>query len=578
MLSLVRNLYNLGTQQDKAEMIRATLLKAIESFFTSAPVIFLYLILLELFKGSINRQTVIDLTLGMVSCIVFQFIFGYFAYGAYGTIQSRVVGRIHNQIGEHLRKLSMGFFSSTNVGDINAVVTTDLAKIDYMYALPTTIDAIAVPSFVALLLFFVDWRMALATVAGIPLAMGIYRWSQSQLRQLTQFQAQSQIEANSRTIEYIQGMNVIRAFDQTGAQFSKFDRAIQHYRDTNINLATKLAPAEVAFDTTLELGFAVILVSGAYLLLQGQLTTPTFLMFLILSLRFYKPLQKIGDLSRHRQLVDTAIERISSVFNIKPLPEPEQSQTLKQFDIEFKNVSFSYEQKPVLQNVSFTVPERSMTALVGPSGAGKTTVINLIARFWDVDEGEILIGGVNVKDLKTDSLLSYISLVFQDVYLFNDTILNNIKFGNPDASEEQVFTAAKAARCHEFILEKPHGYHTIIGEGGATLSGGEKQRISIACAILKDAPIVLLDEATASIDPENELVIQQAIDSLVASKTLIIIAHKLSTIENAEQILVIDRGQIIEQGKHEDLITNNSLYSRFWAERQKARTWKIARR
>jgi ATP-binding cassette subfamily B protein len=219
-----------------------------------------------------------------------------------------------------------------------------------------------------------------------------------------------------------------------------------------------------------------------------------------------------------------------------------------------------------------------MTALVGHSGAGKTTIINLIARFWDVDEGEILVGGVNVKHLKNDSLLSYISLVFQDVYLFNDTILNNIKFGNPDASEKQVFTAAKAARCHEFILEKPHGYHTIIGEGGATLSGGEKQRISIARAILKDAPIVLLDEATASIDPENELAIQQAIDSLVASKTLIIIAHKLSTIENADQILVINRGQIVEQGKHEDLTTNNNLYSRFWAERQKARTWKIARR
>ncbi|TAG08072.1 MAG: ATP-binding cassette domain-containing protein [Oscillatoriales cyanobacterium] len=230
---------------------------------------------------------------------------------------------------------------------------------------------------------------------------------------------------------------------------------------------------------------------------------------------------------------------------------------------------------PVLQNISFTAKQGRVTALVGPSGSGKTTISNLIARFWDVSNGDILIGGVNVKDLKNDTLLSYISIVFQDVYLFNDTILNNIKFGNSNATQEQVEAAAKAARCHEFILELPDGYNTPVGEGGSALSGGEKQRISIARAILKDAPIVLLDEATASIDPENELLIQQAIDSLVQSKTLIVIAHKLSTIKNADQILVIEGGKIIERGNHGELIKNGNLYSRFWSDRQQARSWKI---
>jgi len=231
----------------------------------------------------------------------------------------------------------------------------------------------------------------------------------------------------------------------------------------------------------------------------------------------------------------------------------------------------------VLKGVNFSIPQNTITALVGPSGAGKTTIAHLIARFWDVDFGEIRVGGRNIKDMKTDRLLSYMAMVFQDVYLFNDSIINNIRFGNKDASEEEVITAAKAAHCHEFIEGLPDGYNTVIGEGGATLSGGEKQRISIARAILKDAPVVILDEATAYVDPENEILIQKAINSLVKSKTLVVIAHRLSTIAAADQILVIDDGKVTEQGKHAELVSNGGLYSRFWEKRQKARGWKVAR-
>ncbi|NJR25965.1 MAG: ABC transporter ATP-binding protein [Richelia sp. CSU_2_1] len=515
------------------------------------------------------------LIIGVAACIVLQSIFGYQAYRIYSSIQARIAGRIQNDIGDRIRKLSMGFFSEMNAGEINTIVTADVMKVDYMYALPTIVDAIGIPAFIALFLCFIDWRMALATVAGIPLAVWIYNWSQNRLKELTQLQAKSQIQSNLQIVEYIDGIAEIRGFDRAGMQFQKLAVAVKDSREANINLATKLAPADVAFNTALELGFAAILLSGTYLLLQGQLTVPVFLMFLVLGLRFYIPLQKIDELSRNQRQASEAIARISNLLEVRPLLEVKEDKTLEQFDIEFKNVSFSYEEIPVLQNISFTAKQGKVTALVGPSGSGKTTISNLIARFWDVSNGDILIGGVNVKDLKSDTLLSYISIVFQDVYLFNDTILNNIKFGNSHASQEQVEAAAKAARCHEFILELPDGYNTVVGEGGANLSGGEKQRISIARAILKDAPIVLLDEATASIDPENELLIQQAIDSLVKSKTLIVIAHKLSTIENADRILVIENGQIVEGGKHCELIKNGNLYSRFWSDRQQARSWKI---
>ncbi len=277
------------------------------------------------------------------------------------------------------------------------------------------------------------------------------------------------------------------------------------------------------------------------------------------------------------RIMDASMERVLEVLNRMPLPEPDYDPELERFGIEFKDVWFRYEDTDVLKDVSFTVQQNTITALVGPSGAGKTTIAHLIARFWDVDSGEIMVGGRNIKDMKTDRLLSYIAMVFQEVYLFNDSIANNIRFGDKDATDEEVIAAAKAAHCHEFIEKLPDGYETVIGEGGATLSGGEKQRISIARAMLKDAPIVILDEATAYVDPENEILIQEAINSLVKSKTLIIIAHRLRTITTADQILVVDGGQVVEQGRHSELVDEGGLYSRFWEKRQKARGWKITK-
>jgi ATP-binding cassette subfamily B protein len=297
---------------------------------------------------------------------------------------------------------------------------------------------------------------------------------------------------------------------------------------------------------------------------------------LIVTKPIFTIIENIGVWLAELKYANQAAERIGEVAETKPLPEPNNGKTPSRFDLEFKDVTFDYGKGEVLRNISFKVPERPFTALVGPSGSGKTTITSLIPRFWDVTGGEILIGGVNIKDIETEDLLSYISMVFQNVYLFNDTIYNNIKIGKKDATREEIIEASKAAQCHEFIMKLPDGYETLVGEGGSTLSGGEKQRVSIARAILKDAPIVLLDEATASLDPENEIYILRAIDELIKSKTLVVIAHRFATIIGADNILVLDDGEIIERGKHCELAEAGGLYQRFWEEQQKARGWKFS--
>jgi ATP-binding cassette subfamily B protein len=294
------------------------------------------------------------------------------------------------------------------------------------------------------------------------------------------------------------------------------------------------------------------------------------------TLRLYLPLQELAADTLIIKNGSAGLTKVNSVYKNKPLPETTKDRKIKHYDVTFSNVSFAYEDEQVLKNVSFHVPENTITALMGPSGSGKTTIINLIARFWDVKEGEIKIGGINIKDVKTEELMSNISIVFQDVYLFNDTILNNIKVGKQDATQEEVIAAAKKANCHEFIMKFADKYETVVGEGGSKLSGGEKQRISIARAFLKDAPIVLLDEATANVDPENELIIQNSINELVKNKTVIIIAHKLSTLKQADQILVLKQGEIVQRGTHDELIKSAGIYSDYWRRRQKARGWKIA--
>lgn len=315
--------------------------------------------------------------------------------------------------------------------------------------------------------------------------------------------------------------------------------------------------------------------AACYLGLSGEMSFPLMLMFVFFSFSIFGSLESISDSAHVLGVIDTAMDQLDALKAGNYIDRDGKEIPLKRYDIEFRHVDFGYDERTVLKDVSFTIPERTSTAIVGPSGSGKTTICNLIARFYDVNSGEITIGGVDVRQFTCDSLLKNISMVFQNVYLFHDTVMNNIRFGNPDVTDGEVYAAAKAARCHDFISALPDGYETVIGEGGGTLSGGEKQRISIARAMLKNAPIIILDEATASIDPENEHLIQEAISELTKGKTIITIAHRLATIENADQILVVDEGRIVQKGTHKELIRQEGKYLDFVRVREQAEGWQI---
>jgi len=377
-------------------------------------------------------------------------------------------------------------------------------------------------------------------------------------------------------LEYLDGIKNIKAFNLHGKKFVRLEKAFQNLKKQSIKQEAVAGPSVMLGIWFLNVGTALIMLAGISFVIAGTLSIPYFLFFLIIGTRMYDPLSRALISFIELSYYAISANRIKEVFDLKPLPEPAVSAKLSSHNVEFKNVWFRYRETDVLKDVSFSLPENSMTALVGPSGSGKSTITRLIARFWDVNQGEIMVGGRTVKKLKYSDLLANISMVFQDVYLFNDTILNNIKVGKANASMEEVVTAAKKARCHEFIEKLPHGYETMVGEGGATLSGGEKQRVSIARAILKDTPIILLDEATASLDPENELYIQEAIGELIKSRTLIVIAHRLSTITHANQILVLKEGEIVERGTHQELLAkDSSLYQGMWNEQRRAHGWKI---
>ncbi|MEM7649535.1 MAG: ATP-binding cassette domain-containing protein, partial [Cyanobacteria bacterium P01_A01_bin.70] len=365
-------------------------------------------------------------------------------------------------------------------------------------------------------------------------------------------------------------------FNLAGDRLHQFRTGLQDYRTASLNTVTQIVPALILFLSTLELGFALLLVVGAAFFVNGSLTGDRFLFFMVLGLAFYTPLMAMADMLELYRIMQNCVRNLNEFLQAPLLPAASTPQPLRDTAIEFQNVSFSYGGETVLDRVSCQIPPGSMTALVGPSGSGKTTITNLIGRFWDVNSGAVTVGGVDVRQIPTNTLLAQMTMVFQDVYLFNDTLFANIRFGNPNATEAQVMAAAQAAQCHEFITHLPEGYQTMVGEGGATLSGGEKQRISIARAMLKDAPIVLLDEATASIDPENERLIQQAIQALSAEKTLIVIAHRLTTIAAADQILVLDQGRVVEQGQHPTLVEQGGLYARLWDVKARSHGWKIA--
>jgi ATP-binding cassette subfamily B protein IrtB len=480
---------------------------------------------------------------------------------------------------DRLQRLPLGFHLRRDQGDTLTALTQDIVTVEtFAHApLPALVGAFAGPLCVSAFLVAVDMRLAAVTLASVLVAVPVYLVANRIFGGLALRRQDTQAVAAGRIVEYLQGIAVIRAFNLGGERLDRFRRSLDDLRAINTRLAVLILPLASCAMTVVELGVPLLIGLGGYWLTGGTVDAGTLLVFLVLSMRVYQPLVHAADQLEQLRIADASLRRIARLVDRPEQPAP-AAPVARPADaaVALEGVRFGYDaDRPVLAGVDLTVPAGSTCALVGPSGAGKTTILNLVARFWDPQDGAVRLGGVDLRDLTADQLYEAITVVFQDVYLFPGSVFDNIAFGRTGAAADDVIAAARTAQAHEFVTALPRGYDTPVGEGGTLLSGGERQRISVARAILKDAPVVLLDEATAALDPTNERLLQTALRELVRDKTLLVVAHRLATIRGADQIAVVDGGRIAERGRHDDLLAAGGLYARLWAERERAARWRI---
>ncbi|MFA8434805.1 MAG: ABC transporter ATP-binding protein [Marinifilaceae bacterium] len=548
----------------------------IHGLFLAAPTGILLFIIWELFKETPNTQFIWKLVSVMALLFVLQLkIARWVMVNTNNTIYT-MTSKLRLKLGDHLQKLSLGFYKRRDPGDLASVVLQDVSNFEtiFSHTIQNIFGAFYGTLFLSLFLFSLDWRLALLMLAALPLAFLFAKMATMLAKKFSEKHVASRNATNSRFIEYIQGIQHLKSFNQTGDGFTTLQNAFNDLRKNSIKVEAIPGPFVITSFVVFELFFLLMVYLGIAAITEKSLAIPSFVAFLIVGYRLYDPLKLLMVDYALLRYMNVSLNRIIQLLKA-PLQKSGKNITPVSYDIEFKQVTFSYVDREILSDVSFTVPAKGLTALVGASGSGKSTIANLIARFWDVQKGQVTIGGYDVKDMAPKTVYGLISEVFQDVYLFDDTIYNNIKIGKPDASQEEIMLAAEKAQVLEFLDALPHGMHTKVGEGGSHLSGGQKQRISIARAMLKNAPIVLLDEATASLDPENEIHIQRAIQQLVKDKTVVVIAHKLQTIRNADKIIVLENGSIAEEGTHQELLQNKGLYSQYWNTQQTTQGWKL---
>lgn len=486
------------------------------------------------------------------------------------------------EIAEHLRYLPMGYFNENSLGEITSVTTNTMEAVGDVAtrAVMMVFQGLLDTSLIIVMLFFFDWRIALVALAGFALFEFVNLFMRLAVKNVSADKIRDDAAEIGKVLEYIQGISEVKAYNLVGKRSRELNDVIDRRKKTLVKMEMRCIPVSNTQSLVAKLSGVAMMLASLYFYLGGSMTLADCSTMLVCSFMLFNALEAGGNYSALLRTIDIGVTKAGKILSLPTMDIEGRDIHPSSHDIEARRIDFAYDTgsalpRKIIDGISLKIPGHTTTAIVGPSGGGKTTFCHLLARFWDVDSGRVMLGGNDVRDYSMDSLMQNFSFVFQNVYLFHDTIANNIRFGEPDAPMEKVVEAAKKACCHEFISALPQGYDTVIGEGGASLSGGERQRISIARAILKDSPVIILDEATANVDPENERDLMAAISELTKEKTVIMIAHRLKTVRNADQIVVIDRGRIAEQGRHEELVRRGGIYAKFIDARKEAVSWKL---
>jgi len=560
---------------NKSATRKVIALEILHAMLMAIPSGVLLIVIWELFSENTNTTIIWRFVAVMTVMLVVQFF-----VASHSMVRSNVwvydlSTKLRIKLGNRMQKFSLGFFKTRDPGEIAGVVLQDVANFESIFghSVQNIASAIFTTTILSAFLSVYDWRLAVCLLVAIPIVFPFLQLGNYFVSKLGKNQIEARNKVGAKLLEYIQGIRHLKSYSQVGNNNKTLEKSFDNLRKQSIKVEAIPGSFIVVAIVIFELCFIAMVALGLYYFINNTITIPVLITFLILGYNLYNPLKVLMVDYPILRYMNESLKRIITVLN-EPTMQTQQNIVPTKYDISFENVDFSYNEKPTLVDINFHISEKSMLALVGHSGSGKTTIASLIARFWDVNKGAIKIGDVDIRHIKQDKFYSLLSEVFQEVYLFDDTIYNNIKIGKPDANEQEIKQAVEKAQVLAFTDELPEKMNTKVGEGGNKLSGGQKQRISIARALLKDAPIILLDEATASLDPENEIYIQQAIQELVKSKTVIVIAHKLTTIQRADQILVLENGKITEHGIHNELLLKNGIYHRMWTLQQQSNGWK----
>ena len=577
MLEILKKFFRFCNERERREFYVSIVLGVIAALLSALKLPAIAVCLQAILTGGMTSKAIILSLVIMLVSVISSSLLKYRATALQTDAGYCTTANKRVQIAEHLRYLPMGYFNENSLGTITSVTTNTMDNLSGLATRVTMFvtEGIVSTAVLTLAVFLFDWRVGLLIVTGIVIYYFVNHALQRKSEETTRRKLAGDTAVVEGVLEYIRGIAEVKSYSLTGKYNRRLEDAIDENSAANTDMELKLLPLMLAQNAVAKLIDVGVVVLSLVLYTGGRMELLSCVMLCICSFLLTEGLEQAGMQSSLLRVVETCVDQAMAILDLPAMDISGAELAPEQHDLSAEDIRFAYGEKPIINGITLDIPERTTTAIVGPSGGGKTTLCHLLSRFWDVDGGRVTLGGHDVREYDMDSLMQNFSFVFQNVYLFHDTVANNIRFGQPDAPMEKVTEAAKKARCYDFIMALPQGFDTVIGEGGATLSGGERQRLSIARAIMKDAPIIILDEATANVDPENEKELMEAITELTQEKTVIMIAHRLKTVRHADQILVVDKGQIVQRGTHDELMKQDGIYHRFISGREQAVGWKI---